>query len=600
MIVLEKGYPLRKNHSVAYPSRMLFLDTETKQTKKGPYKRHDLLLGWTCFRRIRENETQKADDWRYWEKPESLCKYIASLVSAKKALQIYGHNIAFDLQVIQFYKYFPLWGWKLEFTYDTGLTYLLVIKKDRMHIRCISTTNYYSYSLAVLGKEVGLSKLDVDFTKASKRDLSRYCHQDVEITVLAMDRYIAFNKQHDTGKFSLTRASQSFAAYRHRFMDSDIFPHKEEKIQKLERDSYFGGRTECFRIGKIRGKSFSFLDVNSMYPYVMRKQLFPRRCLWYQENPDESEWSPFLNGYAIIAEVVLKTDEPIYAKRHDGKLIFPIGIFETCVCTAGFKHAITAHHLVKVKRISIYEWGPIFRSYVDYFYPLKSRYKAESNPIFTATVKLFLNSLYGKFGQKVTIDEKYPIDDTDYTTRVENYDQTTGQRWIDTILFGTLIRSHGEKDGPNTFTAIPAHVTEYARFYLWNIIKSIGRRNVYYCDTDSLAIRSDTIRTKAIALDPLVLGALSIDKQGDAFQVFGLKDYQIGTLRKLKGVPLRAIRNDDGSYTYDSFLGSTSHQRLNETSSFLTREITKTLKHDYNKGTVLKDGTVIPYSFPLI
>ena len=525
---------------------------------------------------------------------------MAKLARGKTSLHIYGHNIAFDLQVIQFYKYFPKWNWKLEFIYDTGLTYLLVIRKEKACIKCISTTNYFSYSLAVLGKDVGLPKLDVDFGKATKEELSTYCKQDVAITVKAMEGYMSFNKQHDTGKFSMTRSSQSFAAYRHNYMNDRIYLHKESKIQKLERDAYFGGRTEAFHIGKVPGKDFTFLDINSMYPYVMRKELYPTRCVCYMTNPEDYELFPYLNGYAIVAEVELKTDEPIYAMRYNNKLIFPTGTFVTCVCTAGFKYAIRAKHLVKVKRISIYEWGPIFRSYVDYFYPLKQKYKAESNKIYTATVKLFLNSLYGKFGQQIAIEEKYDIDDPTLMMRVENKDKPTGNTWTDTMMFGTLIRSWGNQDGPNTFTAIPAHVTEYARFYLWSIIKDIGRSEVYYCDTDSLAIRSWTIQRRAIAIDPYQLGALAVDKRGASLEIFGLKDYKIGKLRKLKGVPLRAIETGQHTYTYVQFLGSTSHVRLGEVDSFLTRSITKTLKHEYTKGTVNADGSVSPYCFPLI
>jgi len=559
-----------------------------------------MLLAWTCYRRIRESETQKADDWRYWENSKELCEYIQKLSEPKKPLNVYGHNIAFDLQVIQFYKYFPKWEWKLEFIYDTGLTYLLVIFKDKMRIKCISTTNYFSYNLATLGENVGIPKLDVDFGKATKEELSTYCKQDVLITVKAMEDYMSFNKEHDTGKFSLTRSSQSFAAYRHSFMDNQIYLHKEAKIQKLERDAYFGGRTEAFHIGKVKGKDFTFLDINSMYPYVMRKELYPARCLCYIENPDESEWLRYLTGYAMIAEVELKTDEPIYAMRYNGKLIFPIGSFTTCVCTEGFRYAIAAKHIVKVKRIAIYEWAPVFRNYVDYFYPLKQKYKSEGNKIYTATVKLFLNSLYGKFGQQIALEEKYDVPDPTLMTRVENIDKPTGSVWTDTIMFGTLIRSWGNQDGPNTFTAIPAHVTEYARFYLWSIIKGIGRNEVYYCDTDSLAVRTQTIKQKAITVDPYRLGALALDKHGASLEIFGLKDYKIGNLRKIKGIPLRAVKTGFHTYTYDQFLGSSSHVRLGEVDSFLTRSITKILKYEYTKGTVNADGSVSPYCFPLI
>ena len=599
MIIPENKRRIRKNHSTAYPTRMLFLDTETKQTKDGVYTRHDLLLAWTCYRRYSERAGKNTDTWTYWEDPKKLCEYLASSVSAKKALYIYGHNISFDLQVIQFYKYFPKWGWKLEFIYDHGLSYLLVIRKDDYHIRCISTTNYFSYSLDALGKEVGSPKIQVDFDKATKKQLSAYCKQDVQITVKAMERYIAFNKQHNTGKFSMTRASQAFAAYRHRFMDTEIFLHKEDPIQKLERFAYYGGRTECFHIGKVPGKDFTFLDVNSMYPYVMWKNLFPTRCVFYTEDPESESWLPFIKGYAIVADATINSSDPIYAAHYNGKLVFPTGTFRTGLCTAGFLNAIGAKHLVQVHQFAAYERAPIFREYVNYFYPLKQQYKQENNPIFTATVKLYLNSLYGKFGQKIDIQEKFDIPDNELTCRVDNYDKTTGERWNDTIMFGTLIRSQGEEDGPNTFTAIPAHVTEYARFYLWDIIKAIGRENVFYCDTDSLAVRTSTIQAKGIALDSMILGALSIDKTGNDLLIYGLKDYQIGQTRKLKGVPLRAIESGPGKYTYQQFLGTTSHQRLGEVSSFLTREITKTLKHTYNKGTVNADGSVTPYVFPL-
>ena len=599
MLIPENSRRIRPNHSMAYPSRMLFLDTETKQTQDGVYTRHDLLLAWTCYRRYSDRTGKNADRWEYWENPKALCESIASKVSSKKSLYIYGHNIAFDLQVIQFYKYFPRWGWKLDFIYDVGLSYLLVIHKDDQRIKCISTTNYYSYSLKALGDDLGLQKLDVDFDKSTKEELSTYCRQDVAITVKAMERYIAFNKQHDTGKFSMTRASQSFSAFRHRFMSHEILLHQEDPIQKLERFAYYGGRTECFHIGNVPGSDFTFLDVNSMYPSVMWRYLYPVKCVYYENDPEETEWRRYTKGCAIVADVTLSTDDPIYAAHYNGKLVFPTGTFRTGVCTFGFWNAIANNHLVKVHRFAAYEWAPIFREYVDYFYPLKAQYKKEKNPIFTATVKLYLNSLYGKFGQKITEEEKFDIDTGEYTDRVDNYDKVTGERWTDTIMFGTLIRSKGEIDGPNTFTAIPAHVTEYARFYLWSIIKHIGRENVFYCDTDSLAVRTDIIKAKGIALDSLELGALGIDKTGDNLEIFGLKDYRIGQTRKLKGVPLRATEICPGKYTYSQFLGTTSHQRLQETSSFLTREITKSLKYNYNKGIVTGDGSVIPFHFPL-
>lgn len=594
MIVEYSGRKLRRNHSSDYPTRMLFLDTETRQTKRGQYTVHSFLMAWTRFVLVSGGEKIEQDNWKFWTKPDKLCDYIESRVTDKKTLYIFGHNIYFDLQVTLFFDVLPRRGWKLDFIYDSGLTYILVIHRDKARIKVVSTTNYFDTSLKALGDTVGLPKLDVEFGRTSFSDLKAYCRRDVEITCKALFQYMAFNREHDTGAFRLTRASQSFGAYRHRFMDRPIWIHDYEPIVALERSAYFGGRTECFHIGEVSGGPFVFLDVNSMYPYVMAKYRYPSRILMWFENPEITELLPWIDSTCIVAEVILDTDQPLYAVRYGGKVVFPIGRFRTSVCTLGFRTALENGHILKVLSAALYEPSRLFTDYVSYFYPLKAGYKQSGNAIYERMVKLYLNSLYGKFGERrydeTRVEEDWPPE----PYRIEHIDLDTGQRGIETHLFGVTIYQSGLVEGPNSFVAVSAHVTEYARFELYSFIQKAGRRHVFYCDTDSIAIRESSVRLFSAHMDPSVLGKLSVDKRADSLTLFGPKDYAINGKRKTKGIPKTATEIAENTYRYDQFLGSVSHLRLGETKAFLTRETTKVLRPDYDKGTVEIDGHVVP------
>jgi hypothetical protein len=253
---IDPGKALSPNHSTAYPARLLFLDTETRPVEKLGETRHRFILGCTRYVRLDGAGGLDRDQWEQWEDPLDLCRRIEALSRDRTALTVYGHNLWFDLQACGFFRTFASWGWRLGFIYDEGLTFLLSIRNGGRSIRCVSTTNYFDFSLAALGRDIGLEKLDVDFDSVSRSELLTYCRRDVEITAESVFKYMQFCRAHDTGRFSYTKASQALACFRHRFMDGPLMIHKHERAVALERLAYHGGRTECYRIGEPKGGPF--------------------------------------------------------------------------------------------------------------------------------------------------------------------------------------------------------------------------------------------------------------------------------------------------------------------------------------------------------
>ena len=593
------GRLLGVNHKRGSPSRLLFLDTEALITPAQAGERHTYRLGWTRYVELKGDLCLKKDVWAPWGDPLELCRYIQSLCASSKPLHIIAHNIFYDLQLSLFFYHLPRWGWRLKFIYDEGLTYVLVIAKEGCTIKCVSTTNYFDCSLADLGKDVGMAKIEVDFRGAGEIQLSEHCRRDVEIVSLAFLKYLDFCKAHDAGSYRLTRASQAMASFRHRFMEDKIRLHRETSVKELERLSYFGGRVEAFRFGFCQGGPFVFADVNSMYPNVMAKNYFPTELVGETESVSLQELYEALETQSVVADVTLSTPAPVYPIRSNGKVMFPVGSFRTQLCTGSLSYALRHGHLREVHHAAFYDRAPIFASYVNYWYPLKARYKREGNELYTRLVKLFLNSLYGKFGQRCYLEEREDLEGLPDTVRMECHDVLTGESWIEYALFNVLVRQYGKRDTPSTFTAVAAHVTDYARLRLWELMLLAGLDKVLYCDTDSLALEERHLGPLQFAFHPTRLGSLSVAKRTDFLSIYGCKDYRTDSGRTVKGVPPRAVQTGEHTYRYLSFARSATLQAAEDVRGVDVRELTKEVLPGYDKGQILPDGRIIPWVLAL-
>jgi hypothetical protein len=593
--VIQKA--IRQNHKTLFPADIVYLDTETRKEDLGEFQNNYFKIAWACSIRHRPDSKKVKEEWKFFSEPWPLCRWIERLSLPRRPLWVFSHNLFFDLQVSCFYEYFSLAGWTLDFLYETGMSYIVVIRKGDSFIKGISTTNYFDTSLEEIGKLVGYDKLKVDFDTVSDMDLATYCRRDVEILKLAMEQYFHFVRSHDLGKFGMTKAAQAFNAYRHRFMKQKIFCHQNPVLVDLEKSAYMGGRTECFFIGEIKDRPVVSLDINSMYPFVMKRYKYPCRFLNYQENLPVKELEAVLGKFCAVAEVLVDTPDPHFAVRQGAKIIFPVGRFRCFLCTRGLNFALQRGYVKAVLEVAFYEPADLFTGYVDYFYSLKSRYDSEGNKIYRKLTKYFLNCLYGKFAQfrpvmDWIIDEKGPL-----AYRSEWFDEVTGERGIEYKLMNKIIRESGKEVSGNSLIPISAHITEDSRLYLDEIMRAMGRSKVLYCDTDSVKIYKSDLKQVRHKIDPQELGALKLEEEYSYLQIVGPKFYITDKERKIKGIPARSKEVEHLVYSYTSFPRQATHLRKGIVDYFETRTVNKRLKISYDKGIVTPSGRVEPFRF---
>ena len=589
-----KGHVMRRNERTTIPRRFIVLDTETARDEKETDDIQRMRLAWTVFAELDTKGTPIYESWTFWKSRAKLMQYIHEHCLEDKETWIVGNNVYFDLQAADFFLHFTRWGWKLDFYYDNGLTYILTAKNGASIVKIVSTTNYYSASVRDLGVMLGLPKLDVDPLTGDESSVSIYCQRDTDICYLAMLAWIRFVMDNDLGKFSLTRAAQSLNAFKHRFMARKIIVHDEEDVRKLEASGYFGGRTEAFFIGRASDGPFVHLDVNSLYPFIMAHYSMPIALVDVIENPTLNDTINVLLEYEAVASVEISTNVPIYAYRWNEKTVFPVGVFRTTLCTESLRQAILRGHVRRVYKLAAYRHEKVFASYVEYFYTMRQEARACGDGVTQKGAKLMMNSLYGKFAQKRPIIVSRESDTSGGYWREEAYDLESKKNTITTCMLGVKITTEGEEYLPDASIAIPAHVTDFGRCLLWSIIEQAGVENVLYCDTDCVILPEREAYRISYPMSETRLGALKVEARYKWIHIMGAKDYQTDTVHKLKGIPSTAERIAERTWQYPVFYRQATHLEKRLRSGYWIETVTKTVAGEYDKGRVQENGRVLP------
>lgn len=585
---------LKANKGSEQPQSLCFVDTETTPHRiSRDTIEHRLAFGWACYQRTIKGGQWAAPTWARFTRPERFWAWLESCLRPRTRTFVFAHNWAFDGPVLDVFGLPLSRGWVMERAIVDAPPWIVTLRRDSCTLTLLDTLNWWRCSLADLGDSLGIPKLKMPGRRASRRTWDRYCRRDVEVIRRAILEWLSFLRSNDLGGFAPTQASQAMRTYRHRFMDHPIFIDCDLRALALSRDAYHGGRCECFRLGKVAGP-VHVLDVNSQYPAVMRRYEYPHKLIGWTDNVQLDDLPRWLKARCVVARCLVETDEPAYAHVHNGRLVFPVGRFTEALTTPDLAYALKRGHLKAVYEAAVYERAPLFVRFVDELYQHRLDAKARGDKVAVELFKKILNGFYGKWGQaggKWTEHERT----ADLSVRVwDEFDYDTGtlRQWRQ---FGGLIQSRDPGgESRDSFPAIAAHVTAYARRDLWAFVLQAGRANLYYCDTDSLWVSSHGVQNVRGFVDPLTLGALKAEGVHKWAIFRGAKDYQVPGLSRTKGVRSTARWITSNVVEQERWSGIRGLMRTGRLTAPHTTTVRKHLKRDYQKGNVGAHGLITP------
>lgn len=618
--VQRTGHVIQPNHSNAIPRFILAVDCETNRTEKDGNSSeyaHTFRLGCVRWGRYAGGKIVGGGSIRF-SSVQSFWNILNAISGPRHTTWVIGHNILFDLTLLGMDEQFTRSALvldaprrnraKSESEDDeeewTGLVVLenppviigARIPRTDGRIVFVDTMNYFRCPLEEIGQQMGLEKLPLPAWSAGDDEWCDRCERDVDITFQCFIELMEWVKSNNMGMFRYTVSAQAMAAYRHRFCSTPIYFHDNLDVKKHERNAFIGGRVECFRIGRIDEDVYA-LDVNSLYPFIMRHNPCPYKMNW-SECPDD--FRPIPNGIDLnkcVAECQIDTTHGFYPYKGPNGIIYPIGQFTTYLCGPEANLAESMGHIKGIRFLANYDTEFLFSEWVDTLWGMRQGYKEAGNALYEMFVKNLLNSLFGKFAQRGS--EWYPMG--------QPPDVLPWQQWFGpgdklgtTEEYRTvgwhLFRKGERPELANTMIAISAFVTAYGRRYMDNLRTIAGPGNVYYQGVDGLLVNQagmDSLRA-ANWISETELGKLRVTMATNQAIIHNGNDYSIGGKVVIAGRAKVVSDPSERIIKQRTFSGLAGLFKPDNRDTIVESITEWTRNQHFAKGNVQPDGTVAP------
>lgn len=406
---------------------------------------------------------------------------------------------------------------------DTGQFYSIEIYFDCHNKKHINKVTIYdslkilNFSVEQIAKDFNLPIQKLELNYKEKREIGHeltpheinYIRNDVEIMARAL--HIMFNER----LTKMTIGSDALSNYKEINKNfNNYFPVLPYEIDKDIRKSYKGGFTylnDCYK--EKETKSGIVLDVNSLYPSVMKYEKLPfGNPIFFEGKYEQDNLYPlyvqtltcsFNIKDGKIPTIQIKNNLSFipneYVKSSNGDLVtltltnIDLELF--------FNHYdvydITYHSGWKFRALK-----GLFTQYIDYWSNKKIEAKKENNDALYRISKLMLNSLYGKFGLNPDVRGKYPYLTEDKIVKYAMYPSETRN---------------------SIYIPVASFITSYARYKTITTSQTIKEYSInkynkdlyVYSDTDSIhcLFDNDDELKDIIDIDDYKLGAWKLESK---------------------------------------------------------------------------------------
>jgi len=381
----------------------------------------------------------------------------------------------------------------------TSIAYkCLTIRKGKNSVHIYDMLNFYQMSLDSASKKfLNESKLECDtnlfterYVKKHWSTICKYCIHDAVLVKALADRVIAMFEEFDV--FPQKLYSVAYVSYMY-FRNTCPWIHvkrywdKYKDVLDFAMQSYNGGKFEVTQ----KGYDYYYeYDIVSAYPYEIANLVDIRdaRIIDSKRYKKDAVYG-FLD---CSMNIPVNVYSPVARKKRIVNY-YPVGIHRKIITKSEYDYLIaqncdiTIHKgLWLMKKSITYPYKYEIEKLMEY----KDRYKKENKPMEYHTIKIFLNSFYGKFVQLIHKDHYYKA----------------GSSW--NPIYGSIITANNR-----------VRVSELQQ----------SNPSVVAVHTDSV------ISTKPLELPKTGhLGQFIFDSEGDGV-ILGSGIYQVGKKTKFRG-----------------------------------------------------------------
>jgi hypothetical protein len=381
-------------------------------------------------------------------------------------------------------------------------------------------------------------------------------------------------------------------------MPYPILVHGHEDVLEAERAGMHTGRAEAWRWGQIKGEKLWEYDWSNSYPRIARDCELPQAYFGTVATPSFESLETLWGKYSVLADVEVTTDTPCVPASHNGRELWPTGVFRTTLWDPELRLLREAKASVRVFRAWLYKRAPILRDWSEWI--LSSLYDA------TGTVeqwkKLILKhwsrSLIGRFGMRYRRWEEFAtVADSRITIGIShNRDvgTTTELMQVGTKIF-QLSDYQEVSDGCPQITG---YIMSEARAKLWRVCSTIGPDNVFYMDTDSLIVNHaghfQIQRREGIG----DFGGLRTKATYTSARIYGPRSAIFGDKPSVSGMAKNSQKMAPDKWLAELWRGCKESIARGEPNSVAISNRMFTLRYNDNRRAFSANGRTVSYVLP--
>lgn len=267
----------------------------------------------------------------------------------------------------------------------------------------------------------------------------------------------------------LTIASQSLDTFQHQFYESDLYRISLGEEELIRQKFYSGGRVEVYKGYMKKGYAY---DINSLFPSVMlNKMPMGDSHFTHTFKKDKIGFYKVDLGFTpdfYISPLLIKRGSKFSHKNY-----FVKGAGSYYLCSETLKYLKQEFGINFKVNFGYYfqDQEYLFNDFVKTFYDLKMNAKDEVSRMIA---KLFLNSLYGKFGQARW---KESVEKINSNNMFEQFTEFSPEY--------ALILVKKESHSKFIMPYIASYITELARLEHFKLMNQFSESQ-FYCDTDNM------------------------------------------------------------------------------------------------------------------
>jgi hypothetical protein len=419
------------------------------------------------------------------------------------------------------------------------------------------------------------------------------------------------------GSLQTTVGAQSMHGFRASYLNTGIYCHADNRGIAIESGAYFGGHCESFTIG-VRRSNCWHVDFRSLYPAIYCGSRLPVRFAGYIDLPGEKEAIALTVSERAIAEVTIETDEADYPYRvrtgdaagipkfgrtsqtfaavHGADVIYPVGRFTTTLAGPELLDALQHGRIKQWHKLAYYEVDYALQSFGRSIYPMRDQIQDSCAGQIESVVKQILVSLPGKMGQRQRFWDRCESEWSDVAWGEWWGRDLAGNPCKYRSIAHTVYRDTVGGFAKDAVPAIAAWITSAGRMKLLEAMRTAGRSEVLYVDTDGLIVTEAGYRKLCAANMVRIkeLGFLDTKAGPVTVEIKGIKHYVSNGKVTCSGLPKgHCVDAEDGEhYWYHSTPGS--FIAGNQVPVAERRLIRYARNGQYRHGVVNSDGTVSP------